>query len=149
MNMSAATLLLLFAQATQDFGLPPDLLSSLCFVESHYDVKAINLDDGSSSSIGVCQIKLSTSRYLGFRGSERQLQNPSINIYYSGKYLRHQLDRYHWDIHKAVAAYNSGTVKFKNSEQFANQSYVNKVFKKWRVSHEVPKSQRLSKNNRH
>jgi len=130
--MNTVALLVLFASVTKTFGLPDGLLSSICYTESHYDTKAINTDDGRGNSVGVCQVKLSTSRTLGFKGSERQLQDPSVNIYYSGKYLRRQLNRYGGDSNKAIAAYNSGTLKLNENGDIRNQNYVDKVVTAWK-----------------
>lgn len=112
-------------------------------MESHYDVKAINVDDGNSSSVGVCQVKLSTAKYLGFSGTEVQLQDPSINVMYAGLYLHRQLRRYRGDVRKAIASYNAGTYKESEIGECRNQRYVNKVMKAWSTN-EVTSSKRLS-----
>lgn len=100
-------------------------MSSICFVESSHKVDAINPHDGGSTSLGVCQVKLQTAKLVGYRGSEKDLLDPALNIYYSAKYLRKQLDRYKGDIPKAISAYNAG--KYRES----NQLYVKKVFNSW------------------
>lgn len=123
-------IILAFMGVTANFNLPPSLLSSLCYVESNHRVSAIHIDDGRENSIGICQLHTSTARMLGFKGTEKELMNPKTNIYYAGKFLRKNLDRYKGDIVKAVAAYNSGTYKEKNGLAF-NQNYVTLVFKAW------------------
>ena len=77
--------------------------------------------------MGVCQIKLKTAKWLGFRGTEKQLMDPSINIYYAGKYLAKQLHRY-TSIQKAVIAYNIG-----NAKNLTTSKYQAKVFKRWEL----------------
>lgn len=124
-------LILVFATITQTFNLPDGLLSALCYVESGHDYQAVNINDGGSSSYGVCQIKLSTAQLLGFKGTEKSLRKPSTNIYYAGKYLRSQLNRYDNDITKAVAAYNAGTYKVNKRGLTRNIKYVNKVLLAW------------------
>lgn len=72
---------------------------------------AIHHDDGNSDSIGVCQIKLQTAKMLGFKGTEKQLLNPHVNIKYAAKYLSHQLYRYDGDVTKSIISYNIGSAK--------------------------------------
>lgn len=116
----------LFLSTTIQFNLPPGLLSSLCYVESRHIVQAIHHDDGGTDSIGICQIKYSTAKWLGFTGTEQDLLDPRINIFYSGKYLAWNIKRYHTAT-KAVIAYNQGHVG--NAKTTAYQS---KVFEQWR-----------------
>lgn len=121
------TLMALFTATTLQLGLPPNLLSSLCYVESTYDITAVHHDDGGTNSLGVCQIKLKTAKWLGFKGNELELMKPEVNIYYSGKYLAYQLRRYKGNITKAVIAYNFG-----NAKNLTSSKYQRKVFNKWR-----------------
>lgn len=116
----------LFVLYGAQFNLPAGLLSSLCFVESRHDVSAIHMHDGSGNSVGVCQIKLKTARYLGFKGTEKQLMRPDVNIYYAAAYLRYQMNRYR-SIKKGVIAYNIG-----NARGLTSTIYQTKVFKQWR-----------------
>lgn len=143
--MTSAALLLLFATVSKTFNIPEGLLASLCKVESGYDVKAINIDDGNSSSIGVCQIKHQTASYLGFKGSETRLQNPKVNAFYAAKYLHRQLDRYNGNVSKAVSAYNAGSCRLNNKGQIKNRKYVSKVMLAWKEwgHNEVAERKRL------
>lgn len=102
------------------------LLSALCFVESSHRVNAVHYDDGGSSSLGYCQIKLKTARWLGYKGSITNLWlNKETNKHWAGTYLRYQLKRYKGDIKKAVSAYNCGRA-------CGNTLYVDKVMKAWK-----------------
>lgn len=129
--MTSAALLLIFASVSQKFSLPDNLLSSLCYVESKHVIEAIHVDDGNSNSVGICQIKLSTARLLGFRGDEIRLKNPNTNIFYAGKYLRHQLLRYHGDVPKSISAYNAGSCRYNKLGEIKNRKYVAKVMMEW------------------
>lgn len=124
--MNPLILTLLFNTTTVEFNLPPDLLSSLCFIESTHNINAIHYDDGTGNSVGVCQIKLSTAKWLGFKGTEKQLMNPKVNIHYAGKYLQHQINRYH-SVTKGIIAYNVGHAK-----NLTYTQYSAKVIKQWR-----------------
>lgn len=94
-------------------------------------MRAVNLNDGGSPSHGVCQLKEATARLMGFKGSKKALINPEVNVYYSGKYLRYQLDRYAGDTGKAIAAYNAGTCRYNQRGQTKNRKYVKKVLRAW------------------
>lgn len=124
-------LALLFLATSQNFNLPPGLLSAICWVESHHNSAAINAHDGGSASHGICQIKLETAALLGFKGTEEELTRPKTNIHYAGKYIKWQLDRYQGNIPKAVAAYNAGTYRENSQGQIMNRKYVGKVFDAW------------------
>lgn len=130
--MTSAALIVLFATVSQTFNLPSGLLPALCFVESNHDVEAINVSDGGSDSLGVCQIKVATAHCLGFKGTATQLSAPSTNVYFAGKYLRWQLDRYGGNLYKAVGAYNSGTYKPGKSGKAKNHRYISKVMREWK-----------------
>lgn len=73
-------------------------------------------------------MKLATARWLGFKGNKKQLMDPSINIYYAGRYLSLQINRYNGNIEKAVIAYNIG-----NAAKFDRTRYSTKVLRKWGV----------------
>lgn len=119
------TLTALFIAASTQFNLPTGLLESLCYVESKHNVTAVHEDDGGSNSIGVCQVKLVTARWLGFEGSEEDLMLPENNIFYAAAYLSYQHRRYA-DITRAVVAYNRG-----NAMGLTSSDYSNKVIKQW------------------
>lgn len=122
------TLTALFVSVSLQYNIPPGLLSSVCYVESKHNIHAIHRDDGKGGhSLGVCQIKLSTARHMGFKGTEKQLMNPKINIKYAGKYLKHQIKRYHGNINKAVIAYNLG-----HAGKLGHTKYMERVYKVWR-----------------
>lgn len=129
--MNTLALYALFVAATHTYDLPKGLLSSLCFVESNHKVHAYNQHDGRSPSYGVCQIKLGTAKYVGFKGSEKDLMKPRTNIMYAAKYLKKQLNRYHGNVRRAVAAYNAGTFKQDEFGNIINHNYVKKVFIAW------------------
>lgn len=124
-------LILVFISVSSQFNLPQGLLSSVCFVESSHNVGAIHYNDGKGNSVGVCQLKLATAKLLGFKGNEQQLKNYKVNVFYAGKYLKKQLDRYNGNADMAVAAYNAGKCRINKKGLIKNIKYVNKVRKVW------------------
>lgn len=124
--MEQILLTALFAAATKQFNLPQGLLASLCYVESAHDTGAIHHDDGGTNSVGICQVKLSTAQWLGFKGTEKELMEPKTNIYYAAKYLKYNISRYKDHI-KGVVAYNRG-----NALGLTSSKYSDKVINQWR-----------------
>lgn len=125
-SMNALILTMMFNQASLQFDLPQGLLESLCWVESSHKVTAIHHDDGDSDSLGICQIKYTTSKWLGFKGTPKQLMNPRVNIYYAAKFLSYQQHRYN-SITRGIVAYNIG-----NAKHLTRSNYSDKVLKTWR-----------------
>jgi soluble lytic murein transglycosylase-like protein len=125
------TLALIFATVTTTLHLPQGLLSAVCYVESAHKPQALNPNDGGEDSIGLCQIKLSTAKMLGFKGTAKELHDPFVNAYYAGRYLKKQLERYDNFIPHAVAAYNAGKLYLNSKNHVTNRKYVDKVFRSW------------------
>lgn len=118
----------LLAFATQQHNLPAGLLQAVCTTESQLDPNAVHQDDGGSTSLGLCQVKLTTAQWLGFQGTEQDLMEPSVNAYYAAQYLHKQLIRYNENIPKALTAYNRG-----NAIGIESSEYSDKVLKQWYV----------------
>lgn len=119
--------------AAAEFGIDPALMYAICQVESQCKPSAINHNDGTkkqkeqgivSKSHGMFQLKLSTAKGLGFKGTAKQLQIPATNIWYAAKYLNHLYRRYNNTLH-VISAYNAGSYTTKN------KTYVNKVLEKY------------------
>lgn len=128
--MDVVVLALLAASTT--FDLPPGLLQAVCKIESKYIVEAVNLDDNGSPSIGLCQVKEATARFMGYSGPMDVLQTDAYtNAFYAAKYMRYQLNRYHNDQQCSVAAYNAGRCNKDENGHIRNAMYVKKVFQAW------------------
>lgn len=105
-------------------GIDPQILYAVCLVESQGTTTAFHPHDGHGSSLGVCQVKLSTAQLMGFKGSEKDLMDPTTNAVYAAKYLSKHLVRYK-DLNKALSAYNAG-----HAIQ-SNYAYVGNVLKQY------------------
>lgn len=64
-------------------GVPVALAHAIIKVESNYRVNA----RGSVGEIGLMQVRLQTARLMGYRGSAKNLYNPSVNLKWGMKYL--------------------------------------------------------------
>lgn len=107
-------LALILAQITETatkYKIPPKVLIAMARVESSLRHKVVVLDDGGSPSFGLFQVKLSTARQVGLCFKKCDLLDIKLNVTAAAKYLRWQLERYDWDIRKAVSAYNAGTFR--------------------------------------
>lgn len=122
-------LLLTFSLNSISFGLPSNLLSSICYIESNHNPNKIHFNDGNGNSVGICQVKFKTAKWLGFKGSEKELMDSKVNIYYAALYLRYHIKRYHGDVSKAIIAYNMGHAK-----GLTHTSYSDKVIRQWRTT---------------
>lgn len=115
----------LFAIISAKYALPISILSSICFIETGHKSTRIEHDNGSPS-IGICQIKLATARQMGYKGKEKDLIKPEVNIEYAARYLRYQMDRYHGDFARAITAYNRGSERGNGGSD-----YLAKVFNEY------------------
>jgi catechol 2,3-dioxygenase-like lactoylglutathione lyase family enzyme len=93
-----------FRAAALEYDLPWTLLLAVARGESDFDPMARS----KANAHGIMQILWpTTANHLGiFRLS--QLYEPCTNIDAGARYLREMLERYHGDIHLALAAYNYG-----------------------------------------
>lgn len=72
----------LVSAVAREQGVPDGIAHVLVRRESGYNARAV----GRSGEIGLSQIKLSTARGLGFRGSRQQLFDPRTNLTYGMRY---------------------------------------------------------------
>jgi hypothetical protein len=117
-------------RAAEKVGVPPELLSAICYAESNHRPNAFVYSDGTGTNhaFGACQVLLETAREMGFkddrcendfryRKQERKWKYCKLfgyytNAYYAAKYLKRQLKRYENSWIHATAAYNTGSVKW-------------------------------------
>ena len=131
--MTYATIILAAAKSMNISG---SLLLAICTHETGL-TNIVHHNDGGSPSIGICQVKYSTAKMLGFKGKENDLMNPVTNAKWAAKYLAYQIDRYgEEDWCKLTSAYNAGSyTESKISPGMPrNLKYVRKVQKKLDIS---------------
>jgi soluble lytic murein transglycosylase-like protein len=73
----------LIARHAKAHGVPVSLARAVVKIESGFRPNA----RGKAGEIGLMQLKLSTARGLGYKGSAKGLYNPDTNLRYGMKYL--------------------------------------------------------------
>ena len=112
-------------QASGRYRLDPDLVTSVIKAESGFNVRAVS----PKGAQGLMQLMPGTASKLGVPN----VFDPQANVEGGAKYLRELLERYNFDLVKALAAYNAGPQRV---EQFGGvppfyetRAYVARVVK--------------------
>jgi hypothetical protein len=99
-----------FRSAAQKYDLPLSLLLAVARGESNFNPRA----KSNRNCHGLMQIQWpDTARHLGIYRL-KALYEPCTNIRAGAEYLRELLDRYHDNLHLALAAYNYGPGRIKS-----------------------------------
>jgi soluble lytic murein transglycosylase-like protein len=86
--------------ASGTYRLDPDLVNSVIRAESGFNVRAVS----PKGAQGLMQLMPQTASQLGVRNAF----DPQANVEGGTRYLRELLERYNFDLIKALAAYNAG-----------------------------------------
>ena len=90
----------LVATASDAYRLDPDLVNSVIRAESGFNVRAVS----PKGAQGLMQLMPQTASQLGVQNAF----DPQANVEGGTRYLRELLERYNFDLIKALAAYNAG-----------------------------------------
>ena len=86
--------------ASAAYHLDPDLVNSVIHAESGFNSRAVS----RKGARGLMQLMPSTASHLGVNDAF----DPQSNVTGGSRYLRELLERYNFDLVKALAAYNAG-----------------------------------------
>lgn len=86
--------------ASGTYRLDPDLVTSVIRAESGFNVRAVS----PKGAQGLMQLMPQTASQLGVQNAF----DPQANVEGGTRYLRELLERYNFDLIKALAAYNAG-----------------------------------------
>lgn len=113
----------LITSASSRYRLDPDLVNSVIHAESGFNTHAVS----RKGAQGLMQLMPETSSKLGIKDAF----DPGANVDGGTRYLRELLERYNFDMVKALAAYNAGPLRV---EQYAGvppyretQAYVARI----------------------
>ena len=101
---SGGTYSAIVARYASEYGIPASLADAVIMVESNYqpDVR------GRAGEVGLMQIKPSTARGMGYKGTTAALFDPETNIRVGMLYLAKAHDLADGDICGTILRYNAG-----------------------------------------
>jgi soluble lytic murein transglycosylase-like protein len=85
-------------------GVPASLAHAIVTIESRYNPRVT----GSAGEVGLMQIKPSTARGLGYKGTTKALYDPETNIAWGMRYLAKAYELGDGDTCGTVLRYNAG-----------------------------------------
>jgi soluble lytic murein transglycosylase-like protein len=88
------------SSASATYHLDPDLVNSVIHAESGFNARAVS----PKGAGGLMQLMPGTANQLGVN----DVFDPQANVTGGSRYLRELLERYNFDLVKALAAYNAG-----------------------------------------
>jgi len=112
-------------EASGRYRLDPDLVNSVIKAESAFNPRAVS----PKGAQGLMQLMPGTASALGVPNSF----DPQANVEGGAKYLRELLERYNFDLRKALAAYNAGPERVERfggiPPYYETRTYVARVVK--------------------
>jgi len=111
--------------ASDRYRLDPDLVTSVIKAESAFNTRAVS----PKGARGLMQLMPGTASELGVPNAF----DPQANVEGGTKYLRELLERYNFDLVKALAAYNAGPEKVERfggvPPYYETRAYVARIVK--------------------
>jgi hypothetical protein len=111
------------AEASSHHQLDPDLVASVIRAESGFNSRAVS----PKGAQGLMQLMPQTASQLGVANAF----DPRANVEGGAQYLRTLLEQYHFDLIKALAAYNAGPLRVSHyggvPPYYETQAYVARI----------------------
>lgn len=117
----------ILTQAAKIVGVSAHLLIAICTIETNLN-NINNFNDKYAPSFGVCQIQVNTARLIFSHIDALALQQAEVNALVAAALIK-RLNRQYEQIDEVIAAYNAGSVIYKDND-FVNREYVDKVLEK-------------------
>ncbi len=112
-------------ETSERYRLDPDLVNSVIKAESDFKVRAVS----PKGAQGLMQLMPGTASQLGVPNAF----DPAANVDGGAKYLRELLERYNFDLVKALAAYNAGPQRVEKyggvPPYYETRAYVARIVK--------------------
>jgi soluble lytic murein transglycosylase-like protein len=109
--------------ASGTYQLDPDLVTSVIHAESGFNVHAVS----AKGAQGLMQLMPQTANQLGVKNAF----DPEANVQAGTRYLSELLERYNFDLIKALAAYNAGPQRVEQYHgvppYFETKAYVARI----------------------
>ncbi len=134
-------------EASGKYRLDPDLVNSVIKAESGFNVRAIS----PKGAQGLMQLMPGTASELGVPNAF----DPQANVDGGARYLRELLERYNFDLVKALAAYNAGTKRVEQYKgvppYYETRAYVRRIvldFNRKKLAQRAAKQKSSAKKTR-
>ncbi|MBB5073167.1 soluble lytic murein transglycosylase-like protein [Bartonella callosciuri] len=111
----------LIQKVANKYKVPVNLVHAVVRVESNYKART----KGAAGEIGLMQIKPSTARGLGFKGSVQDLYDPATNLEYGMRYLARAYKLSGGNTCGTILKYNAGHAAKKMNS--ISEKYCSKV----------------------
>jgi len=129
--------------ASGRYHLDPDLVKSVIKAESGFNVRAVS----PKGAQGLMQLMPGTATQLGVSNSF----DPHANVEGGTRYLRELLERYNFDLVKALAAYNAGPQKVERYKgvppYYETRAYVARVVRDFNKKKDAQEKTASTKNS--
>src|SRR5271155_2908341 len=132
-------------EASGTYHLDPDLVTSVIRAESGFNVRAVS----PKGAQGLMQLMPQTASQLGVHNAF----DPQANVEAGTRYLRELLERYNFDLIKALAAYNAGPQRVEQYNgvppYYETKAYVARIvrdFNQKKLAAKSPTSAATTKN---
>ena len=134
-----------------EFGIDSDLVQAFVIVESSGNPLATRYEPnfykryilpllksgeitqeeatGRSTSWGILQIMGQVAREKGFKETFETLLIPEVGLHWGLKHLKRFINKYPETLDDAIASYNAGSPRKRQTGEYINQQYVGKIHK--------------------